>query len=278
MGIELQQAFLKQLKTKIDNSELMLPTLPEVAIKVRDAASQENTTAIQLANIIATDAALSARLLQVANSPLYRARHEIDNIVIAITRMGNKVVRGLITSLVMQQLYQSTSHNLDTQFRETWENSVNIAAICRALASMTKSLDPEQAMVAGLIHQIGKLPILMLAEDMPELANDEALLNEYLEALHPQVGKMIMDSWEFPESLSTVPWQYTQYDRDVSPVADYVDVVTVAHLESLSASGNTLIDLATVPAFSKLGLQPELHVMEIEGIAVEVEEAQNLMM
>lgn len=277
MSNESQQSFLEQLKTKIDNNELILPTLPEVALKVRDAASQENTTATQLAVIIATDAALSARLLQVANSPLYRTRHEIDSIVVAITRMGSRVVRSLITSLVMQQLYQSTSQPLDIHFRKTWENSVNIAAMCRALASMHKHLDPEQAMVAGLIHQIGKLPILTLAEDIPELANDEALLNEYLEALHPQVGKMIMDNWEFPESLSIVPWQYTQYDRNVSATADYVDVVTVAHLEGLVAAGNNSVELSKVPAFEKLGLQPELHVLEIEGIAEEVEEARNLM-
>lgn len=277
MSTESQQQFLEQLKTKIGNNELVLPTLPEVALKVRDAASNEDTTATQLAEIIVTDAALSARLLQVANSPLYRARHEIDNIVVAITRMGRTVVQGLVTSLVMQQLYQSTSHTLDTQFRKTWENSVNIAAMSRALASMHKGLDPEQAMVAGLIHQIGKLPILTLAEDMPELANDEALLTEYLDALHPQVGKLIMESWEFPESLSVVPWQYTQYDRNASTEADYVDVVTVAHLEGLSSSGDNTIDLCNVPAFAKLGLQPELEILEIEGIAEEVEEAQSLM-
>lgn len=277
MSTESQQQFLEQLTIKIGNNELILPTLPEVALKVRDAASSEDTTAAQLAEIIVTDAALSARLLQVANSPLYRARHEIDNIVVAITRMGRTVVQGLVTSLVMQQLYQSTSHTLDTHFRKTWENSVNIAAMSRALASMHKSLDPEQAMVAGLIHQIGKLPILTLAEDMPELANNEALLTEYLDALHPQVGKLIMENWEFPKSLSVVPWQYTQYDRNVSTEADYVDVVTVAHLEGLSSSGDTAIDLSNVPAFAKLGLQPELEILEIEGIAEEVEEAQSLM-
>jgi len=272
-----QQVFLAQLKAKIDSNELVLPTLPEVAIKVRDAAAKENTTAVQLAEIIATDAALSARLLQVANSPLYRARMEIDNIVIAITRMGNTVIRGLITSIVMKQMYQSTSKTLDSHFRDIWQHSVNIAAMSRALACLQPELDPEQAMLAGLIHQIGKLPILTLAEESPELVNNEQLLNEYLEVLHPHVGKIIMDSWAFPDSLSVVPWQYSQYDRESNGVADYVDIVTVAHAESL-ANTDSFINLANIPAFTRLGLQPEVEIMEIEGVAEEAEQVQNMML
>lgn len=275
-----QEAFLEQLKSDIDNNKIILPTLPEVALKVRDAASLESTTAHQLADIVATDTALSARLLQIANSPLYRARHEIENIQIAITRLGNRVIRSLVTSLVMQQMYQPTSQALDQKFRETWEHSISIAAISRALSSMRKSLDPEQAMLAGLIHQIGKLPILTMAENMPELANNEAKLNDYLEALHPQVGKMIMENWEFPEALKKVPSDYVDFYRNPSPEADYVDVVIVAHLQSHVGSdrseGN--IDLSSVPAFAKLGLAPEVELLEIEGISEEVENAQNMMM
>lgn len=279
MTTDSQEAFLEQLKSDIANNKIVLPTLPEVALRVRDAAAQENTTAQQLAEIVATDTALSARLLQIANSPLYRARHEIENIQVAITRLGNRVIRSLVTSLVMQQMYQPTSQALDQQFRQTWEHSINIAAICRALSSMRKQLDPEQAMLAGLIHQIGKLPILTMAEEIPELANNEDKLNEYLEVLHPRVGKIIMDNWEFPESLKKVPSDYVDFHRNPSPEADYVDVVIVAHLQSYVGSERPegLIDLSSVPAFSKLGLAPEVEVLEIEGVSEEVEQAQNMM-
>ena len=279
MSLISQEEFLQQLESEIASNKIVLPTLPEVALKVRDAASQDNTTAHQLAEIVATDTALSARLLQIANSPLYRARHEIENIQVAITRLGNNTIRSLVTSLVMQQMYQPTSPALDQHFRKTWENSVNTAAICRALASMRKQLDPEQAMLAGLIHQIGKLPILAMAETIPELANNEAKLVEYLDALHPQVGKIIMDNWEFPEALKKVPSDYVDFYRCPPTDVDYVDIVIVAHLQGLidSDSLDASIDLSTVPAFAKLGLSPEIEVLEIEGISEEVEQAQNMM-
>jgi HD-like signal output (HDOD) protein len=279
MSLITQEEFLQQLESEIASNKIVLPTLPEVALKVRDAAAQGNTTAHQLAEIVATDTALSARLLQIANSPLYRARHEIENIQVAITRLGNNTIRSLVTSLVMQQMYQPTSPALEQHFRKTWENSVNTAAICRALASMRKQLDPEQAMLAGLIHQIGKLPILAMAETIPELANNEAKLAEYLDALHPQVGKIIMDNWEFPEALKKVPSDYVDFYRCPPADVDYVDIVIVAHLQGLIDSGSLEagIDLSTVPAFAKLGLSPEIEVLEIEGISEEVEQAQNMM-
>jgi len=191
--------------------------------------------------------------------------------------MGNTVVRGLITSIVMKQMYQSSSKTLDSYLRDVWQHSVNIAAISRALASFQPQLDPEQAMLAGLIHQIGKLPILTLAEESPQLVNNKQLLDEYLEVLHPHVGKIIMDSWTFPDSLSIVPWQYSQYSRESDGTADYVDVVSVAHAESL-VSNNASIDLANIPAFGRLGLQAEVEIMEIEGIAEEAEQVQSMIL
>lgn len=279
MSTEPQEAFLNRLESEIADNKITLPTLPEVALRVRDAAANENTTSKQLADIVTTDTALSARILQIVNSPLYRSREKIDNIQVAIIRMGSKIVRDLVTSLVMQQMFQPTSDALDKHFRQTWDQSVTVSAMSRALASMCKRLNPDQAMLAGLIHQIGKLPILMMAESRPELANNDALLGQYLEELHPRVGKMIMDNWDFPEALSIVPWQYTDYTRNPSPEADYVDIVIVACLQNLSEKELTEkgIELSSVQAFSKLGLHPEVVVLEIEGISEEVEEAQRLM-
>jgi len=177
----------------------------------------------------------------------------------------------------MKQMYQSSSKTLDSYLRDVWQHSVNIAAISRALASFQPQLDPEQAMLAGLIHQIGKLPILTLAEESPELLKDKQLLDEYLEVLHPHVGRIIMDSWTFPDSLSIVPWQYSQYNRESNGTADYVDVVSVAHAESL-VSNSSPIDLANIPAFGRLGLQAEVEIMEIEGVAEEAEQVQSMIL
>jgi HD-like signal output (HDOD) protein len=265
--------FLQKLNDAIDQNRLTLPTLPEVALKVRDAVEREQSSANQIAGIIASDAALSARLLQVANSPLYRGRVTIDNLQMAVARLGIRLVRSLVVSLIMQQIFQATSDLLDAKFRQIWEESVQIAAISRVLASNTDHLDKEQAMLAGLIHNIGALPILAMAESHDELLEDAAELDRVIEALSPQIGQRILKIWEFPESLIRVPANFLNLEYTSEGDADYVDIVLVARLESLMNS-DTEIDTSSwskIPAFEKIGMEPEVNIIEIEGVADDIQ-------
>ncbi len=103
-----QQTFYDDILADLENGTLMLPTLPEVALKVREVVDEPDVTAAQLAEIIITDAALSTRLLKVANSALYRGRIPTETIQNAVSRLGLTLVRNLVTSLVMEQMFQAT--------------------------------------------------------------------------------------------------------------------------------------------------------------------------
>jgi HD-like signal output (HDOD) protein len=120
---------LVHVQTEIDANRLILPTLPDIALKVRDIVSKGDASASELANMIVTDAALSARLIQVANSPLYRGTKEVKNIQMAVSRLGNNTIKTLITSLVMQQMFTPSSKLLESEFKKNWEASVNVSSI-----------------------------------------------------------------------------------------------------------------------------------------------------
>ena len=274
-----ENAFLENLYKAIDEKRLTLPTLPEVALKVRDAVESENSSAGQVADMIATDAALSARLLQVANSPLYRGRNPIDNLQMAVARLGTRLVRSLVVSLIMQQIFQATSDVLDKRFRQIWEQSVQIAAISRVLAQNLKHLDKEQALLAGLIHNIGALPVLTMADQYPELLTDPAELDRVIDALSPRIGRRILQDWDFPETLVRVPANFLELHYDGGDQADYVDVVIVARLQTLLDQDHPIneVDWNTIPAFTKVGLEPEVHVIDIEGVAEDVAEIEHIL-
>ncbi len=274
-----ENEFLAQIKSEVDANRLVLPTLPDVAIRVRQAAEKGEASASQLADIVATDTALSARLIQVVNSPLYRGTNEIDKLPVAIARLGNNTVRTLITSLVMQQMFKPDSPVLEEYFRRIWEHSVTVSAISRALSSRCNHLNADQSMLAGLIHQIGKLPILMLASRTDGMLDQKESFDALLENLHPRIGKMIVDAWNFPDSLRPVPFEYLNFNRNSSDQADYVDVVQVAYLETVSES-NDAMDAKqwdSIPAFSKLGLAEDIEVLEIDGVSEQVAEAHALL-
>ncbi len=267
-----EKVFLQELLEAIRNNNITLPTLPEVALKVRDSLERENTTARHIAEIISTDAAVSARLLQVANSPLYRGRVSIDSIQMAVARLGVRMVRSLVVSLAMQGIFQATSDTLDRRFRQIWENSVQVAAISRVLANTLPHLDSEQAMLAGLIHDIGALPILVHAESKDELADDEASLDFLLHRLSPAIGRRILETWNFPPSLVDVTEHYNDFSYNGGPQANYVDLVIVARLQTLigSAHPDAAMNWADILAFDKVGLAPDIEVIEMEGAQDEV--------
>ena len=279
MQFKSVQDFMVHVQTELDANRLVLPTLPDVALKVRDAVAKGEASSQELADMIVTDAALSARLMQVANSPLYRGAVEVNNIQMAVTRLGSSTIRTLITSLVMQQMFTPTNDLLEQHFRETWEQGVNVSSISRALTSFVPHLNPDEAMLAGLIHQIGKLPILMLVEDIPEFNESPSRLNKLLEKAHPPIGKIIMDTWDFPEELKLVASEYVDFQRDSGEKADYVDLVQVAFLQSIAGTNHPAcrIDWNTVPSFAKLGMAPDEEILEIEGISEEIELAQSML-
>ncbi|MCF6251560.1 MAG: HDOD domain-containing protein [Methylococcaceae bacterium] len=272
MQFKSVQDFLVHVQEELDANRLVLPTLPDVALKVRDAVAKGEVSSQDLAEMIVTDAALSARLMQVANSPLYRGTVEVNNIQMAVTRLGSTTIRTLITSLVMQQMFTPTTEVLEQYFRETWEQGVNVSAISRALAAFVPHLNPDEAMLAGLIHQIGKLPILMLVEDIPEFRDSPSRLNKLLEKAHPEIGKIIMNTWDFPEELKLVASEYINFERDSSEKADYVDLVQVAFLQSIAGTDHPAcrVDWNTVSSFAKLGLASDAEILDIEGVSEEI--------
>ncbi|MBS3965283.1 MAG: HDOD domain-containing protein [Methylomonas sp.] len=279
MQFKSVQDFLNHVQSELDANRLVLPTLPDVALKVRDAVSKGDTSAEKLAGMIASDAALSARLIQVANSPLYRGASEVSNIQMAVTRLGNSTIRTLVTSLVMQQMYKSGSSTLENHFRAIWEQGVNVSAICRALGNFVPNLNADEAMLAGLIHQIGKLPILTLVEKIPEFRDSPSRLDKLLEKAHPHIGRMIMDTWNFPNELKSVASEYADFQRSHDGSADYVDLVQVAFLQSVAGSDHPAcrVDWSSVPAFSKTGFQPDAEILEIEGISEDIELTRSLL-
>jgi HD-like signal output (HDOD) protein len=180
----------------------------------------------------------------------------------------------------MQQMFTPTTELLEQNFRETWEQGVNVSAISRALSTFVPHLNPDEAMLAGLIHQIGKLPILMLVEDIAEFRNSPSRLNKLLEKAHPPIGKLIMDKWDFPDELKLVASEYVNFQRDTGEKADYVDLVQVAFLQSIVGTDHpaSRIDWNTVPSFAKLGLASDAEILEIEGVSEEIELAHAALM
>ena len=275
---KLAEKVQQDLINAIENDELVLPTLPEVALKVREAAEDPNVGIPQISKVIGNDAALTARIIKVVNSPLLRSNKEITDLQMAVARLGINYTCNLATGLAMEQMFQATSDVVDRKMREVWNKSTEIAGICHVLCRHYTRLMPDQATLAGLVHQIGVLPILTYAEEHNELLADSISLNHVIEQIHPIIGDKILRTWEFPEPIAMVPSQYLNFSRDSAKV-DYVDIVQVATLQSYLGSEHpyTQLDWSQIPAFAKLGLDPDVDMQADEDLSAAMEAATSML-
>ena len=264
--------------TAITQDQLTLPTLPEIALRVREMAGDPNADLNSLATLISSDPALSARLLRVANSPLLRAGRVVDNLSSALMRLGMDYACNIATGLAMEQLFQATTDIVDMRMRDVWYSSSEVAGISHVLCKHYTSLRPDLATLAGVVHKIGVLPILTYAEDNPALLRDSLTLDHVIEEIQGPIGSLILKTWNFPEVLYPVPEEHLQFNREV-PYADYVDLVTVAvlHSQLFSESFITRVDFNSVKAFERLGLDPNIDITQSSDLDEDLDEARSLL-
>lgn len=266
----LEDKFYIALLDDLEKQKLVLPILPEVALKVRDAVANEDASAKQIADVIVLDPVISARMIQVANSPLLRGSKKTDTVEQAIFRMGHSLVKSMVTTMAMEKIFKATNPITKKYMDEIWTQSTQVASIASAMANHFTKLKADQAMLAGLVHNIGALPILTRAEEIPALVQDEEVFKSLLERLSGPVGTSIMESWNFPDDLTKVANEHSNYSYDSEKI-DYVDVVIVAKLQNLAGTDHpdAQLDWNNIPSFCKLGLAGESEIVEIEDIVME---------
>lgn len=251
--------FIQKLSSELNSGKLELPAFPDVAQKVKNALESEDVAADNIASIVSTEPVLTARLLKVANSVMMNPGGiQINDVRTAITRLGFEMVHNTAVSIALEQLALSGSvTHLKDEMKAVWKHSVNIAAMSYVIAKKQTSINPDEAMMVGLLHNIGKVYIITrLENNFPEIASEQPqFTQELLEQWHTGVGSSILEAWNFSTEISTAVDEYTEIDRSHFGPPDLADIVLVANL--IDSIDENDIDLATVSASKRLNLTPE---------------------
>jgi len=252
--------FVTKLLNELESGKIQLPTLPEVALRVRDTVDNRDARISQIAEVIYEDATLSPRLLQVANSALYSRRDPIDRFPSAITRLDNAVVRDLVTAEAMKQMFQATNKEIDNRLRDVWAQRVEVAAVARAVAPQCPSVTPDQAMLTGSLHYNGTRPILYFFEQDDSILRTEGLLERLLGEVLTRIGGELRSTWGFPPALVAVAAEHENLQRQHEGGTDLVDPVPVFNLQNRAGINHALsmIDWADVPAFAQVGFDDDV--------------------
>lgn len=271
-GMAADRLFYRLIQDLMQD-RLELPSMPDIALRVRQAVNDPDAGATEVARIIQADPVVAARIIQAANSATFIGQKSAASLNGAIVRLGLKNVREIIVAATMRDVFHTKHRLLSKRMAELWAHSTLVAAISAVVSRKLKGFNPERALLAGLVHDIGVVPILAHAHDYDELARDPELLENTITAYRGQIGAMILRRWNFPDELITAVLEAENWYREQEGKADYADLIIASQLQSYSGTeaGQCYPNLDDLPAYARLGLV-ELGISERAPILDEAHE------
>lgn len=253
----VKNALLTILVEKIRTDTLVIPSLPEVALKIRQLAEDPDVNLTKMAEMISHDPALSARIMKIANSAFVGRGIHVNTLHQATTRIGLRYIKNVVTAMAMEQLFVSKSVIIKKQMDKVWAQTLELTAFALTVMQEYNSnfkytdVNFDTMTLAGLLHNIGALPILTEAEKQLDIFGNEQFINETIAAISSPISVNIMRSWGFGEELIQVAehWQTTEFEPKHPSYLDFIRIAAIklGRVEVEDAD-------AAVAAYVELGL------------------------
>jgi HD-like signal output (HDOD) protein len=222
--------FIRTLASELSGGKVDLPSFPEIAVRVRRVLADPHSSVEQVVRVVGSEPALAARLLRIANSAsMNRSGKPVTDLRAAISRIGYNMVRSASISFAMAQIRNSNQlAGLESHLENLWRMSTRVAAFAFVLARASTRVNPDEALLAGMMHGIGKLYVLTRASSHPELFGSPRVLEEIIAEWHPAIGKAILESWQFPEAMTQAVAEQQDLERTEPAAPDLTDVLAVS--------------------------------------------------
>ncbi|MDO8178381.1 MAG: HDOD domain-containing protein [Undibacterium sp.] len=260
--------FIKGLTAELSSKNLVFPTSLKTTMKIRRALDTPDISNDQVARIISAEPVLSAQVLKLANSAMFnRTGRKIEELRAATVLLGFGVVRNVAISVGMKQLKDHQASGQTSERMEgLWTRSMRVAALSFVLARNLTKLSPDKAMIAGLLHDVGKFYILNRACLYQDLFVSEEALWDLVDQWHADIGAAILDSWEMSDDIRAAVMDHKSLDIAVTGKATLTDIVAAANFLDGHFVGQSiaLLDWTKVPA-------------PLQNLQLDAERTENLM-
>ncbi len=243
-----------------------LPLFTGTAVQLIRSVDQEDITAGELSRLISTDAALAAHLLRIVNSSYYGLSRRIGTVSDALAVLGFNLVRRTVTAAVLQRPLLAYLHDTDMA-RDFWRHELLCAALARHLA-LRKGYDGEFAYMAGLLHDVGRLVMLMQFPEQSDLLlerrseDDDVDLHRERRMFgfdHAQVGGGLLELWGLPQGMVQPAHQHAD---DVEP-----DDPIAASVWRANLIAHELQDEIDGPPIDETGVRPWMDAIDLNAKA-----------
>ncbi len=268
-------SFVERLAQDLRDERLELPAFPEAVLRIQRVLQSPDTRTDDVVRILSSEPALAARLLRMANSAEFRRSDQnITDLKNAIARMGFNMVRSVAVAFAMRQLRRKDTYSPSAQLEleHAWEESLDASAACFVIARRFTRLNPDQALLTGLLHVLGRLYIVMRSKDVAALSDAE--MRQIVDSWHASIGKAILETWGLPDELQHAVERQDELTVEQDGIVSLTDVLIAAKLH---AKGET--DGTKFPALRRVGIAAvngaspmEQHAAELKSVRASLSE------
>jgi HD-like signal output (HDOD) protein len=189
---------LKSIAAQAGRGELTFPTSVDATLKLQRALTDGECHVDLASRLVQAEPLLAARTVAIANSVAYnRAGNDVTNVRAAVQRVGFRTLGALATSVIVRQLdSEITAPVLRAMADRLWQHSAHVAALAQVIARRVSHVDPETAMFAGIVHEVGGFYLLSRAQEFPELVAGEP--EEWIEFGEATIGRAVLNKLGVP--------------------------------------------------------------------------------
>lgn len=241
--IELRETLDNEELLKLVNSLEVLPTLPEIYVKLENEINAKETSIERISKIISSDPSITAKILQLTNSAFFGLPMRISNMTQALNFLGIKLIQTLVLTIKLFKIMDSNHPSAKT-YLQVWNHSNQVAIISQKIGKTKLALksDIEYCFLGGLLHDIGKLILLnnFSAEEIGE---------KFSETIHADVGAYLLGIWGLPEPIiEAVAFHH-------NPSSAHMEVLSPSKIvyiaNEMVSKGNSEIDINDEENFNK---------------------------
>ena len=266
-----------------------LPPLPDLVMRALEMLSDPGVELKAIAAVIGKDQSLVSKLIKISNSALYGRMNRVESLHQALARLGAKTTKSLVLSASMQTYFLETNPGMQTWGHLLWQHAAECGMAARRTALAVGYDDPEKAFVGGVLHDIGKLVLLMVSTDayrqIQRLKKRDALTDHDAEMAvigtnHMEIGELLMEKWKMPDSATVCVKFHHRIDdageaRDLAAITAYANHLSHLHGTQLQWFEPNP-DAISVELVKALGLSEHANAGLIQSVIADFQQADLL--
>jgi HD-like signal output (HDOD) protein len=258
----LMKDLIQRFASDVKKGKFVLPSMPEVAGKIASLIDDPASTSSQVARVVSMDPSIAVKLVSTANSPLFRGARDITSCEEAVTRIGFKTTKQLVQLFAVRELFTAKNKEIRKRFKSHWGISRRVSAIGYVLAKCVKGIDENEALLGGIVQNIGVLPALVYLDSIPGILDGDLIdIDEFINKTKNVMGAYMLREWKWPRDMIDIAahaedWSY-QPDAEKINMTDIL-IISEAHLNIIQKFLINCPPLPNISSFNKLAHKLQL--------------------